>query len=305
MKRGIVMQIEKHYLIAMTPEGQFTKAAKSPDNRIGDEITIAPVSSSNRRFAFWGSVGAAALLLVMLSWLLVPGHQVVAYVSLDINPSLEVGIDNGKRVRELRAWNEEGENVIDGMLFSGLPVEKVIKQIMERFNSAAYLEADYRDVIVTSVLVSDSERLSDGFETGLVKKLEQVIKEALAGDSFESDNNIRVTFLQAPASLRDAAVKEGVTSGKLAVYLLVKNSGGMLTMDNLKQGILYEVAEAQGGLQEILKNMPFDGEGEKLELERLLDQEKQQAQNQEKAADNREQQSEDEQKLVKQGYVKI
>jgi len=100
MNKGIVMELAADYLIVMTPDGSFRKIPR--DRRscdVGEEIVFAdgPRSAARRWFRL-PSYAAAAIVACLVIAAGIFGSfgtgRVVAYVSMDINPSVELGINS-------------------------------------------------------------------------------------------------------------------------------------------------------------------------------------------------------------------
>ncbi|UJF34401.1 anti-sigma factor domain-containing protein [Paenibacillus hexagrammi] len=108
MNKGIVMEMSENTIIVMSPNGRFEKLPRGTRNcEVGEEILLAPAKPRMKvpKLAIASSLAAAIVLcFVLVSTLTgtLPSGQVVAYVSIDINPSVEMGIDNEEVVRDLR-----------------------------------------------------------------------------------------------------------------------------------------------------------------------------------------------------------
>src|SRR6476469_4401346 len=101
MKKGIVMEVNDSLLTLLTPDGQFLQARKQDHPYVlGEEILFKPISKKKSLFVnrFIGvkqlSIAAAVLFLFLGS--LIPVYQsnkAYAYMSIDVNPSIELGIN--------------------------------------------------------------------------------------------------------------------------------------------------------------------------------------------------------------------
>src|SRR5690242_7947470 len=130
MNRGIVMEIYKRHLVVLTPDGQFRKVPARKMAVVGEEIRFAePVAYRRPRALRSAMIGASAVLLLLCVPLFAKqyasGAPVVAYLTMDINPSVELGVGDDDRVMELRAVNSDGAKVTKGLPYKGQPVETV------------------------------------------------------------------------------------------------------------------------------------------------------------------------------------
>ncbi|CAM4011302.1 anti-sigma factor domain-containing protein [Paenibacillus alkaliterrae] len=257
MKRGVVLSVHKQHAVVMTADGQFLRAPISGKAQIGEEITFEEEYKLIRTFkpVYWYS-GAAAIILLLLPLLLFvqrDAHPVVAYLSMDINPSVEIGVDGEEKVRELRALNEDGELIIQGLLYEGVNVETVASSILERAKGSHYLDTPNKDIFITSVLLGNSEDLKLDYETILAKKVDDAIRGLLIELSADSAS-ANVTTLSVPNEVRDAAAANGISAGKMVVYLMAKEEGYKLELEQMQQHSIDKATESIGGVMTIVKN---------------------------------------------------
>lgn len=252
--RGVVMEIGKHYVVVMTADGQFVKAELQGNPRIGEEINFKPFVTKlwlNRKV--WYSGAAAAVLLIVLPLLLFvqSPHPVVAYLSVDVNPSLELGVDEDQKVRELTALNADAEQIIEGIDYEGKPVGTVVSDVMNRIVADHYINEEGKDIVITSVVLNEGDSTSTQFESSINGVVNQMVAAALAKLP-EEEGSANVVMLQAPSELREAAADMGVSSGKMAVYLIAKEEGYDIALDQLKSSSIDSVTEDIGGVPAIM-----------------------------------------------------
>lgn len=137
------MEENRTFMIVMTPDGLFQKAALIENATIGSEVYYKPVelpishSFLSRVKGFMTMPKSIfltiCLLLVLVSpFFFIPGDsKTYAYVSVDINPSLSIEIDKKMRVNTITAMNEDASLVIDKLKkVKGKPLEYVLSQII-------------------------------------------------------------------------------------------------------------------------------------------------------------------------------
>src|SRR6478736_2847585 len=99
MNRGIVMGIEKRHSIVLTPDGEFRRVPSKTGVSVGDEIQLDVTSRIRKpKMLYSMGFGAAAVVLLLFVPLFMslrtPESPVVAYLTMDINPSIEIGVDD-------------------------------------------------------------------------------------------------------------------------------------------------------------------------------------------------------------------
>lgn len=347
MRRGIVMAEGPRGLVVLTPDGEFVEVPGRSGAMVGEEIGFEELprrrTAWHRRFLLTVSA-AVVLLLVAVGLARLPvfdGPKVAAYVAIDINPSVEIGVDRHRAVVELHALNEDGERVIAGLEYRKKPIGEVAAAIIRNAEAEEYLR-DGGEVFVTSMAVSGVDAQ---FEDELVREIDRAVHKATlrAGDGTEpsetgmvegqsgtgtgepsgsritepsgsesggqsgsgtekpsgsdtsgqtgsqgaadltgsqgateatggtgaapksepaaaSGRNIAVTIVRAPDKLRETAQANGVSPGKMAVYLLAEKKGLPISLDELKQGSIRQAVEPYGGIAGVLGDGRSDEE---------------------------------------------
>ncbi|MDF0728448.1 anti-sigma factor domain-containing protein [Cytobacillus sp. S13-E01] len=218
MKKGVIMEVNHDFLIMMTPEGEFLKAKNQNHHyEIGEELDFFPVTVDNvretpkqRYFQFsklkLAFVGFAAALLFLLTF--IPNliaTPVYAYMSIDINPSFEIGVDDRLRVISLEALNTDGDNILkDYTSWKKQDVEMVAETIINKSREEGYL-AEGEEVLITTVL---NEKKVEDVSIALAKELESI------STVYESEK-IAITAVESDKETREKAQKQGVSTGRL------------------------------------------------------------------------------------------
>ncbi|SFJ00925.1 Anti-sigma factor N-terminus [Paenibacillus sp. UNC496MF] len=255
MSRGIVMETGSTHVIVLMPDGQFRKVRTALKPQVGDEITFAEQRRLRRpRKLYSFSVGAAAIMLMLFIPLFVQHvskqPDVVAYLTMDVNPSIELGINKDERVESLRAINADGADVTKGLAYKGRPLPEVTEAIMDRISAGPYLNSGEGDVVITSVAVGGAVKPAE--EIGLTSHMDEAVRKSLAKTEKGRQLKIEVTTLSAPQDVRDEATKIGLSSGKMAFYLMAKNQGYRVTIKELKQESLHQAAKPMGGVAAVM-----------------------------------------------------
>jgi len=258
MKRGVVMSIHKQYAVVMTADGQFLQAPIQALTQIGEEVTFEEEYRKRviQRPIYWYGSAAALILILfvpLLFFMQRDSQSVVAYVSMDINPSVELGVDENEKVRELRALNEDGEVIIKGLKYAGVHVEKVAASILERAKGSHYLDTPNKDIFITSVLIDDNFASKLDFENILTGKVDEKLR-LLLGQLEEEAATATITTLSLPNEVREEAALNGISSGKMALYLMAKDEGYTIELEQLKKQSIDKATASIGGVKTILDN---------------------------------------------------
>lgn len=271
MKRGVVMSIHKQYAVVMTADGQFLQAPIQGTTQIGEEVTFEEEFKKRviQRPIYWYGSAAALILILfvpLLFFMQRDSQSVVAYVSMDINPSVELGVDENEKVRELRALNEDGEVIIKGLKYAGIHVEEVAASILERAKGSHYLDTPNKDIFITSVLLDDNFASKGDFENILTGKVDEKLRMLLAQLEAEAAT-ATITTLSLPNEVREEAAINGISSGKMAVYLMAKDEGYSIELEQLKKQSIDQATASIGGVKTIVSNA---GDTSKEKLKKLV-----------------------------------
>ncbi|MBN8237240.1 anti-sigma factor domain-containing protein [Halobacillus kuroshimensis] len=122
MKTGIVMERKKEYMIVMTNEGRFYRAVTIAHAEVGTEVqfqSIPPSKAARQwsqmlQYRYTKAVVAAVLFLMVLipaySWH--GSNQAFAYMNIDINPSVELKLNDRMQVLDIEPNNAEAEEIV-------------------------------------------------------------------------------------------------------------------------------------------------------------------------------------------------
>jgi hypothetical protein len=138
MKKAIVLEVKRKYAVAMTEDKKIIRLTKKPDMNenqmvyyfIEDFYAGGSTKTSEKIHFFRVGIAFACVLLFLLvsiTNLHGPIDRVYAMVTFDVNPSLEVFIDEDEQVKYIEPLNEEAKKLIKG--YSAR--EKKLSQVLE------------------------------------------------------------------------------------------------------------------------------------------------------------------------------
>lgn len=149
----------------------------------------------------------------------------VSYLSLDINPSVELGINAFGKVIKVQGYNYDGEKVLEGIKMEGYDVTKAVKVFVESADNNGYIASDGSTVIaVTSETdnIDLATEIQNAAETGANQSLEENGKSAVI-----YKDNVPLTFNKEAREL-------GVTPGKLNLIKKLQELDKTVTVEEYK-----------------------------------------------------------------------
>uniref|UniRef100_C5D7F6 Conserved hypothetical membrane associated protein n=1 Tax=Geobacillus sp. (strain WCH70) TaxID=471223 RepID=C5D7F6_GEOSW len=207
MKKGIVLELDEEFVTLLTTEGEFIQVKKDGDYEIGEEIEAQVIKRPIvrcRSFRYVITSLVAAVVLLVTTLFHFPSNEVYAYMSIDINPSIEVGVDEQLKVLKLKAYNEEGKRIVSQLShWKKKEFVDITMEIIELSMQKGYLQ-EGGQVLITTVERKHRAASSRELSTEL-KKIQHSYQQ----------KNIIVKTEESTMEVRNKAVKKGVTTGKL------------------------------------------------------------------------------------------
>ncbi len=200
-------------------------------NYVDDELVAGAVATKTYRRASWQRwVAIAAVFALFLGGGLFMftlfGGQASAVIALDVNPSLEIEVDDDGEVVRVNALNEDASAVLDGMKLKGVDVDVAVNAIIGSMLQKGYISADKNSVLI-SVNAKDAA-LADRLEARVKADVDAGLKEGsvngviitqVYGDDDEiEDFAERYGISEAKATLIKRIVDAGITNGEGVPY---------------------------------------------------------------------------------------
>ncbi|MFX4261778.1 anti-sigma factor domain-containing protein [Pelotomaculum propionicicum] len=207
-ERGMIVKIEGRSCIAVTPAGDFVEVPlpKGGGIRIGQEISLA---GRRKRIPYLRYLMAAAsFLIIFLTSQLYIGRtpQAVAYLTMDINPSIELAISDEGKVVSCSGLNSDGEKILSQVTVKGCDLEQAVEIIVTQAIADKYLTTDDSNVILTTLTVNE--------DSNPVVDLEHVYNAIKT--SMDSGGVVSEVVIEAvEPEMRQEAVESGISTGRL------------------------------------------------------------------------------------------
>jgi hypothetical protein len=163
-----------------------------------------------------------------------------SYLSVDINPSVELGINTFGIVVSAEALNEDGEDILSGIDVTGIKVKKAVNIIVDAAADKGFLKDDGSSFVSLTAATDDKEKADK-----LTRDAEEGTEDALA------ENEIAAEVGQAAIShaRRDAAREAGISPGKMnliqKLWEATENDGDAAIEEDLEA--IFDFADEEFG----------------------------------------------------------
>lgn len=193
MTKGIVVEVKPHHIIVLSEGGVFRKLKNNGQPyAVGSDILLPIEPKRKPMFSLpvfnWKSATVFTFAILLLFFQLAPntGQGVYAYVGIEMNPSIELSIDDDMRVQHITAYNSDGKKLVALLEdYHGQPLEKVTEDIFKICRAKGFIKPD-QEVIVTTTLTKDVSKETQ-------QKIEQKINFLMEQQALE--NKIDMTSL--------------------------------------------------------------------------------------------------------------
>lgn len=221
---GLVVKIKGKSCIVLTPEGEYKEVPlpKGGVTRVGQEISLQ--RKKNLPYLRYFMV-AASLLIVVLTGQLYLGQTppAAAYLTIDINPSVELAVSVDGKVVSTRGLNSDGEKVLAEVKIKGRDLREAVELIIARAVIDQYLKDKEDNVILATLTVEgDAEPVVD------LDSVYEAIRNPVESGGVDAE----VIIEPVKPEMRQEAAKSGISTGR---YLLLQKSD--------KKGVPVSVSE--------------------------------------------------------------
>ena len=152
-------------------------------------------------------------------------HTVDATVSLDVNPSVEIQVNQKERVLNVKALNEDGRIIVGDMDLSGSSLDVAVNALI-----GSMLQNGYLNELANSILISvDNDDPVRGAD--LQARLSAEVDRLLQTDSF-SASVLSQTVVRS-SELQQMAEQYGITLGKAQLIQDILSRSTLHTFDEL------------------------------------------------------------------------
>nr|WGD66995.1 anti-sigma factor domain-containing protein [Bacillus velezensis] len=214
MRRGIIVEKNKKFVTLLTPDGQFLKTKN--DHRtceIGEEIMFEGETRMGRRASFFdflklrpfklGVFTMTAIILFILILLPVfSDNKAYAYMTLDINPSIEMALNSKYEVIELTPLNHDAKQVISDIGdWKSSDFKEVISNIITDCSKHGYVK-ESKEILISTVYENTDDNT---YKKG--------VKKQLADMTEKYKGTYQIQSLESDMETREKAKQEGMSTG--------------------------------------------------------------------------------------------
>lgn len=183
----------------------------------------------------------------------------VNYVSFDINPSVELGINAFNRVVSSEAYNDDGTLLLEENQLKNMTFEEALDTLVLEAEEQGYIMEDGSSVISVTTLSSDEET-AEKMQTRCEDRIKLTLRtREIAANVYADCSNLEI---------RNQARESGISPGKYRLIEILRSLDSSFTVDKCRNA---KISEIIAGIYDVLKaGNGIGGNGEYAgELERI------------------------------------
>jgi len=197
---------------------------------------------SFKSFSFSLATVFVLAILVTLVFSSQPATPVVAStITVDINPSIQITLDDEDKVINVTAINIDGEEILSNNIkFRGLSLDETIEILIEAaYNHGFIIETNDENIILISV-DSNNEEIRERLESQLERKIANEVNKYASIVRVIKERNPNVTDEQIK-TLADTAKENNMTVAKLLLIRTIISLDSTRSLDELKDFSIREL----------------------------------------------------------------
>lgn len=252
--QGIVISIIKNKAIVSTDDFKCFYVKRRPTIYVGKQIEFTEKEIIRKGAVLTKlalSAACLAILFVIASFSnltdminiknILSEPEVFAYVDVDINPSLEMEIDDKGNVLRLDPLNEDAKVLIKKLKFSNISVSKVIDNIIDEVKKNKDISEAKKDYILVSSTLNNKKN-EDDKDYQVEKKKLDIIMNSLR-DNIQENSQVNVYLVETNIYEREEARSEGISTGRYVLYNKYDNLRNSLSIEEAKNVNVNELLE--------------------------------------------------------------
>lgn len=221
--KGKVIEIHGNRAFVLNSKCEYQEVIIIGNVRPGDEIEYSRDDicarshySSVKKLAFIAASFVLFFLFSFVAYQQITARSIYAYVALDINPSLEIGINKHYKIAQAIGFNEEGRALIEGSRLLKTNLDLALSEIIKECSTNSYLSSSQTNYIGISLYFPGARD-----SKALLVHLDEQISKILALNSL----NAEVYYLTVDKNTRQEALKNNVSSTKYVLWEQSKKRG--------------------------------------------------------------------------------
>lgn len=206
--KATVVEIKNKAAVLLQEDGIFIKM-NAGNYQVGDVVNMSEMKTGRRDRRRLGSVAAAAAVAVLMGTGVYVYADPAYYVSVDVNPGINMEVNRFDRVIGFEAANEDAALVLEGLSLTNRNVEEALNLAVNRISEMGYFEDG------GEVLISTSSEDEEVAETA-AENLDEAVEEEMEEKGIEAEATSKIVGYEMVQAAKEI---EGMTPGKYNIIV--------------------------------------------------------------------------------------
>ena len=205
--KALVIEMKGKYAIVVTKKCNFMKIKNDGLMKPGCEVEIPERADFNKKYFIKVASIAAAMVLVMgISFGAYAYNTPYSYISVDINPSVELTANRFDIIINAKGLNDDGEDILQNQSLKNKKVRDGVNVIVSEAAEKGYLSKDREGAVLLTVSSKNQDKAD---------KMKVDLEEKTKEEAEDIGVTIEVMSQNAALERRDQAFEMGITPGRL------------------------------------------------------------------------------------------
>jgi hypothetical protein len=230
--KGQVIDIDANYAIVLTEEMEYKRVVKKQNMCIGMPIIFLKEDIYiNHKVNLKALYGIAAVFIFILVSVGVFSkfnyieNVTASIVSIDINPSIELSVNQKGLVTDTKSLNEEGSSILREIPM-GLELSETVICILNNAYAAHYLDQEDSTILIAFVALN---------KNGAMEQVHQQEKIKSTIDSHAQFKSTTIEYIFTHKDSIETAHENDLSIGRYGLYENLKDENQSITVTSIKE----------------------------------------------------------------------
>ncbi len=204
-------------------KSDFSAIQRKLDNNEGVILRMENEKKKTKRNIIPLIVGptlAVASLILVLT--MTSTNPIVTTITIDVNPSVEMGIDANGNVQTIEAINQDGTSIIEDIKVTGETIETATEKVVNELVNDNYLTQDKNSVLVTG----NGENANQ-----IVEQVNNTVQKELTNNNIES--SVITQVVEKTQTNEELANKYNISLGKVELINKIVENNSLYNFETL------------------------------------------------------------------------
>ncbi|MFZ5989217.1 MAG: anti-sigma-I factor RsgI family protein [Bacillota bacterium] len=240
--KGLIFSLRKNTALVATPNNAYYKIARKATMFVGQEVIFKKTDIIDYKYVIkkLSTIAACVCLLITIAFVFVrlqmqsiPVPKEFAFISLDINPSMEFTIDELENVLNVESLSNDAEEITKEIEFKGMKLDSAVTRVVELCEEKEFIDTKSKVYLLIGGSVnSDAKKGTDKAKSN--DKLSKILNELKESLEKTYSGEQEIIAIKSSPENREAARENNISQGKYAVYSELIRLGKEITVEEIK-----------------------------------------------------------------------